>query len=91
VISSFWDVDDAETSAFMRLFLAEFERDRDPARALERARRDAIGASPRMPPRVWAGWSVAITHERAEAPSPRLAGSAIRGTRGSRRATRFPG
>jgi len=62
VVSSFWDVDDEETSAFMQLFLTEFERDHDPARALERARRDAVLAS--MRPRVWAGWSVAVTRER---------------------------
>jgi len=64
VVSSFWDVDDEETSAFMRMFLTEFEHDHDAAHALERARRDAISASPRMSPRVWAGWSVAVTHER---------------------------
>lgn len=64
VVSSFWDVDDQETAAFMRLFLTEFERDHDPARALERARQDAVARSPRMPPRVWAGWSVAVTHPR---------------------------
>lgn len=61
VISSFWDVGDAETRVFMRELMTERGLEADPVRALGAARRRAMRADARAAPRVWAAWSVAVS------------------------------
>jgi tetratricopeptide (TPR) repeat protein len=61
VITSFWDVGDDETGVFMQHLMKHRGLEDDPVATLSRVRRDAMQGRDRVPPRVWAAWSVAVT------------------------------
>jgi hypothetical protein len=61
VITSYWDVGDDETRTFMEALMKRPELEADPAHALGQVRRDGMQGPARVPPRVWAAWSVAVT------------------------------
>jgi hypothetical protein len=60
VITSSWDVGDEETRAFMQDLMRRRGLETDPVHALACARRDAMQGAVRVPPRVWAAWSVGV-------------------------------
>ncbi len=60
VVSSFWDVEDTETRAFMRELLAHPAIERDPVHTLNEARRQLMRGPNPKPPRVWAAWAVSV-------------------------------
>ena len=58
VVRSFWDVGDAETRDFMRVFLSHWRADQPDAVSLGRARREVMKTPRGASPRLWAVWSV---------------------------------